>query len=129
MGITFPITQQWAEDFGQEWIAAWNSHDLDRICSHYAADVEFTSPFVARLTENADGTITRLPNLRKYFSSALDRFPELTFDYFFTCAGIRTVTVVYRSVNGLTAAETMEFAPEGKVIRCFAQYTSPPRSV
>ena len=57
MRMTFPITQEWAEDFAREWIAAWNSHDLNRICSHYAADIEFTSPFVSSLTGNVDGTV------------------------------------------------------------------------
>lgn len=127
--MTFPITQEWAERFGQEWIAAWNSHDLDRICSHYAADIEFTSPFVTSLTGNLDGTVFAVAALRKYFSTALERFPALNFNYMFTCTGIRTVTVVYRSVNGLTAAETMELCAEGKVMRSFAQYTSAPRSV
>jgi len=26
----------------QEWIAAWNAHDLERILAHYADDVELT---------------------------------------------------------------------------------------
>lgn len=130
MGITFPIAQEWAERFGQEWIAAWNSHDLDRICSHYAADIEFTSPFVTSLTGNPDGTVIRIANLRRYFGAALQRFPELHFNHMFTCSGVRTVTVVYRSVNSLTAAETMELCAEGKVLRSVAQYASaPPRSV
>jgi hypothetical protein len=25
------LTQQQAQDFAQDWIEAWNSHDLDRI--------------------------------------------------------------------------------------------------
>ena len=29
-----------------EWIASWNSHDLDRILNHYADDVEVVSPLV-----------------------------------------------------------------------------------
>lgn len=127
--MTFPITQEWAEHFGREWIAAWNSRDLERICSHYAADIEFTSPFVTSLTGNVDGTVIRLAALRRYFSSALERFPALEFKYMFTCAGIRTVTVVYGSVNGLTAAETMELCAEGKIVRTFAQYSGAPRSV
>ena len=40
------MTEAEAQDFAQEWIAAWNSHDLDRILSHYAEDVEVTSPLV-----------------------------------------------------------------------------------
>jgi hypothetical protein len=129
MGMTFPITQEGADHFAQAWIAAWNSHDLDRICSHYAADVEFTSPFVTGLTGNLDGTVIRIGALRQYFSSALERFPGLEFKYMFACAGMRTITVVYGSISGLTAAETMELCAEGKIVRAFAQYSSIPRSV
>jgi len=129
MGITFPITQEWAERFGREWIAAWNSHDLDRICSYYAADIEFTSPFVTGLTGDPDGSVIRIAALRRYFHSALEQFPALEFTYLFTCAGIRTITVVYSSIHSLTAAETMELCGEGKVVRTFAQYSGNPRSV
>lgn len=37
------IDQAWAYDFAKEWIAAWNSHDLDRILSHYVEDFEMSS--------------------------------------------------------------------------------------
>ena len=39
----------------QEWIAAWNSHDLSRILVHYAEDVELISPLVAKLTGSSTG--------------------------------------------------------------------------
>ena len=38
------IDQAWAERFADEWIAAWNSYDLNAILSHYAEDVVFHSP-------------------------------------------------------------------------------------
>lgn len=125
----FPLSQEWADRFARDWISAWNSHDLDRICSHYAADIEFTSPFVVSLAESPDGTILSIPALRKYFAQALERFPDLHFEPMFTCAGIRTVTVVYRSINELVAAETMELCAEGKVMRAFAHYSTTPRPV
>ncbi|HEX5049396.1 MAG TPA: nuclear transport factor 2 family protein, partial [Gammaproteobacteria bacterium] len=38
------ITQDFAQTFAHEWIDAWNSHDLDRILSHYADDFVMSSP-------------------------------------------------------------------------------------
>ena len=32
--------------FAEEWITAWNTHDLDRILSHYAEDIVFRSPVI-----------------------------------------------------------------------------------
>jgi hypothetical protein len=127
--MNFPLTPEWADIFGREWVSAWNSHDLDRICSHYAADIEFSSPFVRSIAGAENGVILALPALRNYFASALQRFPALSFEYMFTCCGIRTVTVVYRAVEARIAAETMELCAEGKVVRASAQYMSNRRSV
>jgi len=35
-----------AREFAAEWIAAWNSHDLDRILEHYSDDFEITTPMI-----------------------------------------------------------------------------------
>jgi ketosteroid isomerase-like protein len=40
------MTEADAQEFALEWIAAWNSHDLERILRHYTDDVEVTSPLV-----------------------------------------------------------------------------------
>ncbi|MDP9013943.1 MAG: nuclear transport factor 2 family protein [Pseudomonadota bacterium] len=40
------IERTWAEEFAKEWIDAWNSHDLERILSHYADDFEMSSPLI-----------------------------------------------------------------------------------
>jgi ketosteroid isomerase-like protein len=37
------MTSGEAQAFADEWIAAWNSHDLDRVLSHYAPEVVFLS--------------------------------------------------------------------------------------
>jgi hypothetical protein len=38
------ISRDFAERFAEEWIAAWNAHDLPRILSHYEDDFEMPSP-------------------------------------------------------------------------------------
>jgi len=35
-----------AKKFASEWIESWNSHDLDRILSHYSDNFEFTTPMI-----------------------------------------------------------------------------------
>ena len=71
--------------FAAEWIAAWNSHDLDRILSHYADDVVFESPASTRITGDASGRVVGKAALRDYWRQALGRVPDLTF----------TLTAVY----------------------------------
>ena len=53
------ISPEKAAQIAKDWMDAWNRHDLDSILSHYAEDVEFTSPFVVRLMGEASGTIKR----------------------------------------------------------------------
>jgi ketosteroid isomerase-like protein len=43
------LDKAFAENFAAEWIAAWNSHDLDRVLSHYAGDFEMSSPIIAQI--------------------------------------------------------------------------------
>jgi hypothetical protein len=35
-----------AQHFATEWMAAWNSHDLDRVLSHYSNYFEMSSPYI-----------------------------------------------------------------------------------
>src|SRR5258706_165789 len=53
----------------QEWIAAWNAHDLERILDYYADDVELISPFVPRLMSQSEsllrGKAATLRNARR----------------------------------------------------------------
>jgi hypothetical protein len=43
------ITKDPAKQFAQEWIDAWNAHDLDRVLSHYTDDSEMSSSFIATI--------------------------------------------------------------------------------
>jgi len=65
----------------QEWLTAWNAHDLERILAHYADDVELSSPFVAKLTGRTEGVLRGKAALRDYFARGLQAYPTLRFDF------------------------------------------------
>ena len=102
-----------ARAFAEDWIAAWNAHDLDRILAHYAPDVTFLSPLAQKRVGN--GRVEGLAALRSYWSGALAAQPVLT--------GHACLTVLYRNHRGQSAAETFEFRSDGKVVRSFACYS------
>ena len=110
------------EVFAEDWYAAWNSHDLERIVGHYAKDVVFASPFLAALDESTGGELRGLDALRRYFALALRRYPRLRFEPIEMFAGARSVVLHYISVDGLLAAETMELDDHGLVVRALAHY-------
>jgi hypothetical protein len=112
------------EQFAADWYEGWNNHDLDAILEHYAEDIAFTSPFVARLA-GGDGTLHGRDELRRYFATAFERFPDLHFEPIAVATGVDSVVLHYRSVQGLLAAEMMILNDEGKVARVYAHYAQP----
>ena len=105
-----------------EWIAAWNAHDLDRIMAHYEDAVELTSPVAARLLGCAEGRVQGKDNLRNYFQRGLEAYPELQFHLLDVLLGINTAVLYYKNQNGGRTAEFMEFSSTGKVARVVANY-------
>jgi ketosteroid isomerase-like protein len=73
------LTAAKASHFAQEWIEAWNSHDLNRIVAHYSDSIIFSSPFVASVGRVATGCLCGREALRVYFKAALSGFPSLHF--------------------------------------------------
>jgi ketosteroid isomerase-like protein len=65
---------------GREWIAAWNSHDLERILALYAEDAEMTSDKIQALGLEPTGTLRGKDSLRMYWSRAFQLLPNLHFD-------------------------------------------------
>jgi ketosteroid isomerase-like protein len=119
--LTTLLTGEEADAFVADWMAAWNSHDLDRILGHYADDVEYYSPFIAQMAEpgaaGADGRLVGKDAVRGYFAAALARFATLHFDPpVHVAVGAGSISFVYGSVNNLTAVETLVFAPGSRVV-------------
>lgn len=110
-----------AERFAKEWIAAWNSHDLERILEHYEDDFEMSSPIITTLVGEPSGTLRGKAAVRTYWAKALQKVPHLRFELLSALAGVDSVTVYYRGHRGLSA-EVLHFGSRGKVRAAFAHY-------
>jgi ketosteroid isomerase-like protein len=113
-----------AQEFAREWVDSWNSHDLDRILSHYADDFQMTSPFIAQLMNEPSGTIKGKENVRAYWARALERIPDLYFDLIEVLTSVESITIYYHAVFGKRAAEVLFFNENGKVSRAVAHYNT-----
>jgi ketosteroid isomerase-like protein len=113
-----------ARTFATRWIAAWNSHDLDAILSHYSESVVLTSPAAAQILNLADGQVRGLSDLRSYFQRGLTAYPNLRFELKDVLAGLASVVLYYTNQKGTHTAEYMELAPDGKVTRVVANYSA-----
>jgi hypothetical protein len=112
-----------AKEFAEEWIAAWNAHDLERILSHYAEGVVLTSPVAARLLGDPSGAVRGTAALRDYFAKGLEFFPDLEFKLIDVLQGLTSVVLYYENQRGTKTGEFMEFDEDGKVSRVFANYS------
>jgi predicted ester cyclase len=116
------VTKDEAWNLANDWVAAWNAHDLDRIMAHYEDAVELTSPVAAKLLGTLDGNVVGKASLRAYFQRGLEAYPELHFRLADVLCGITSVVLYYTNQNGTRTAEFMEVSPMGKVARVVANY-------
>ena len=116
------MTKEEAWKLANEWVAAWNAHDLDLIMAHYEDEVELTSPVAARLLGRPDGKVVGKANLRAYFQRGLEAFPELQFRLEDVLWGLNSGVLYYANQKGTRTAEFMELSAAGKVARVVANY-------
>jgi hypothetical protein len=114
------MTESEARKLASGWIAAWNSHDLDAILSHYAPEVVLISPVAAALLGHPK--VTGKDSLRAYFEKGLAAYPDLAFRPIEVMWGVSSVVLHYLNHHQKKCAEFMEVGSDGKVIRVIAHY-------
>lgn len=115
------ITREFADHFTQEWIDSWNSHDLERILSHYTDDFEMSSPYIAQIAGEPSGVLKGKAAVAAYWAKALERAPTLHFELHLTLVGAESLVIYYRGARGM-AAEIFFFTPNGTVTKSCAHY-------
>ena len=119
------IDLEWARELAAEWIAAWNSHDLDRILSHYTDDFELRSPLIAERNFSPTGALRGKPAIRPYWTAGLAATPPIRFELLDVYAGADTVAIHYRSVARRLVTEVLELDADRRIIRASACYGPP----
>ncbi len=122
-GLTLISTTE-AQTFAKEWIESWNSHDLDRILSHYSDDFEMTSPFLVSLMNEPTGTIKGKENVQAYWTKAFERIPDLRFELIEVLTSVNSMAIYYHAVLGKRGVELLFFDKNGKVARGIAHYSA-----
>ena len=100
---------------GQQWIAAWNSHDLERVLALYAEDSEMTSDKIPLLGLDASGTLHGKQRLREYWGLALQRLPNLHFDLIDVYVSPDSLVVFYINERGQKICEYLRVDADGKI--------------
>ena len=111
-------------DFAKEWVEAWNSHELERVLSHYDDAVTLVSPRARLVLGVEDGAVRGKGALRDYIKRALEKVPDLAFTLDRVFSGVNSIVVEFHTSDGRHGAELMEFAKNGRVARVTAHYAS-----
>jgi hypothetical protein len=119
------IEQSWANEFAKQWISAWNSHDLDRILSHYVDDFEMSSPLIIERKKDPNGVLRGKAAIRDYWAIGLAANPPLRFELIDVHVGVNTIGIVYRSVGRRRVIELLTFNADKEVIRGSGLYGGP----
>jgi len=116
------IDGDWARAFARDWIEAWNSHDMERILSHYSDDFQMSSPLVVERMNRSDGVLQGKESIRAYWEPSLTGDPPLEFELIDLLVGIDSITLYYRNVGKRVVAETLIFDGDGLVTRGMSQW-------
>ena len=116
------ITIEEARTFAQEWVEAWNAHDLERVLSHYTEDFQMSSPFIVGFAGEGSGTLKGKAAVAVYWRAAFERFPDLHFELLEVFTGVSTIVIYYKSVLDKRTTEVFFFDESGKVFKAFAHY-------
>ncbi len=106
------------QGFAAQWEAGWNSHDLDRILSHYSEDIVFRSQKALALVGR--GELHGKAELGAYWGRALAAQPDLRFEVRQVFGGHEMCVIVYGNHRGVEAAETLWFGADGLAVRAAA---------
>ncbi len=100
---------------GREWIAAWNSRDLERVLALYAEDSEMTSDRIPALGFDASGTLRGKDSLRAYWGKALALLPSLHFTLIDTFVSPDSIVVFYKNERAAKICEYLRLDAAGKI--------------
>lgn len=117
------LSKEISQQIAQDWIKAWNAHNLDQVLTHYAEDIILVSPIAARLLDNPSGLVTGKTALRAYFQRGLDAYPSLHFNLIDVMWGINSLVLHYINQEQVKVAELVEVNQQGKIIRAIVHYS------
>jgi ketosteroid isomerase-like protein len=101
--------------FADEWVLAWNAHDVDAVLAHFHDDVLFSSPVAARVLPETGGVVRGKGALREYWITALGMVPDLHFELIGVYQGESLLVINYRNERGGLVNEVLLF--DGHLVR------------
>jgi ketosteroid isomerase-like protein len=93
--------------FADEWAAAWNAHDIERVLAHFHENAVFTSPFARRIRPESGGRLIGKAEIRDYWAAGIKAIPDLEFTVEAVFAGIEHLVILYTNQAGVRVSEIL----------------------
>jgi hypothetical protein len=118
------IQFEFANKFAKEWVLDWNSHDLEKILTHYSEDFIIESPLAEKRIPESKGKVVGKTNVREYWKMGLGTNSNLEFEIINVFCGVGYITIYY--INKSTSKRVIEilhFNQEKLVDRAIVNYS------
>ncbi|CAM3160512.1 nuclear transport factor 2 family protein [Asticcacaulis taihuensis] len=93
--------------FAEDWAAAWNAHDIERVLAHFHEDATFTSPFARRIRPDSGGRLQGKAEIREYWRAGIKAIPDLRFTVEAVFAGVDHIVILYMNQAGVRVSEIL----------------------
>ena len=107
---------------GREWIAAWNSRDLERVLTLYAEDAEMTSDKIQAFGFDSTGTLASKAKLLAYWGKGRELLPDLHFTLIDLFISPDSLVVFYANERGARICEYLRLDAGGKIVQASANH-------
>ncbi|HWV13869.1 MAG TPA: nuclear transport factor 2 family protein [Cellvibrio sp.] len=101
--------------FANEWVTAWNQHDIERILSHYSDDVRVFSPLIVERMGLPEGYLQGKAALRDYWKPSFSLTPPLCFRLIDIFLGVNSVAILYENIGRRLVVENFTINQDMKV--------------
>jgi len=107
--------------FAEDWAAAWNARDIERVLDHFHEDATFSSPFAKRVRPVSGGRLRGKAEIRDYWTAGLQAIPDLRFTVEAVFAGLDHIIILYMNQAGIRVSEILRLR-DGRVIEGHGTY-------
>ena len=98
-----------AKDFADQWVTAWNAHDIEKVLAHFHDHATFSSPFAKQIVPASGGKLHGKNAIRDYWTTGIRAIPDLHFTIEDVFAGIDHLVILYKNQKGVRVSEILRF--------------------
>jgi ketosteroid isomerase-like protein len=118
------MTKEFATAFARDWVDAWNSHDIEKILSHYSEDFTIETPMAIKLYPQSHGIVVGKSEVRKFWTIGLEKSPNLKFELLDLLIGVNSIGLyLFNTSSNKKSIELMSFNNENKVNKAIVTYS------